>query len=222
MVDVLAKVLDRLGTRRQVHAVVLYRAGERGLCAGGDIVAIYHSARAAAPRPQVLVRRVPAERADRAVPQAVCGADGRHRDGRRRRSQRARQRPRRHRHDEDGHARGRHRLHPRRRWHLPVGAGARSARPARRAHGRTVLRRRRHRDGVRRSLCAARRARRLHGRLVADGVDAALAAHAIEPPRALFWPNGTGSTNASPAIPSPTSSPHCAATTPGRPTTPPT
>jgi enoyl-CoA hydratase len=29
-----------------VHAVVLSGAGERGLCAGGDIVAIYHSARA--------------------------------------------------------------------------------------------------------------------------------------------------------------------------------
>ena len=29
-----------------VRAVVLSGAGERGLCAGGDIVAIYHSARA--------------------------------------------------------------------------------------------------------------------------------------------------------------------------------
>ena len=31
---------------RRVRAVVLSGAGERGLCAGGDVVAIYHSARA--------------------------------------------------------------------------------------------------------------------------------------------------------------------------------
>ena len=36
------------------------------------------------------------------------------------------------------------------------------------------------------------------------------------------WHSGTGSTTATPATPSPTSSPHCAATTRARPTTPPT
>lgn len=45
MVDVLAEVLADWARDDAVRAVVLEGAGERGLCAGGDIVAIYHSAR---------------------------------------------------------------------------------------------------------------------------------------------------------------------------------
>jgi enoyl-CoA hydratase len=46
MVDALSRVLAQWETDDEVGAVVVSGAGERGLCAGGDIVAIYHSARA--------------------------------------------------------------------------------------------------------------------------------------------------------------------------------
>ena len=46
MVDALSALLIRWELDDDVHAVVLSGAGERGLCAGGDVVAIYHSARA--------------------------------------------------------------------------------------------------------------------------------------------------------------------------------
>jgi enoyl-CoA hydratase/carnithine racemase len=46
MVDGLAAVLAGWERDAGVRAVVLSGAGERGLCAGGDVVAIYHSARA--------------------------------------------------------------------------------------------------------------------------------------------------------------------------------
>ena len=46
MVDALSALLTRWELDDDVHAVVLSGAGERGLCAGGDVVAIYHSARA--------------------------------------------------------------------------------------------------------------------------------------------------------------------------------
>jgi enoyl-CoA hydratase len=46
MVTTLHEVLRDWEHDDDVHAVVLAGAGERGLCAGGDIVAIYHSARA--------------------------------------------------------------------------------------------------------------------------------------------------------------------------------
>ncbi|MGB6208935.1 enoyl-CoA hydratase/isomerase family protein, partial [Mycobacterium sp.] len=46
MVNGLAEVLAEWERDGQVGAVVLSGAGERGLCAGGDVVAIYHSARA--------------------------------------------------------------------------------------------------------------------------------------------------------------------------------
>ncbi|BBZ51347.1 enoyl-CoA hydratase/isomerase family protein [Mycobacterium heidelbergense] len=45
MVDALNAILTRWGNDDSVGAVVLSGAGERGLCAGGDIVAVYHSAR---------------------------------------------------------------------------------------------------------------------------------------------------------------------------------
>jgi enoyl-CoA hydratase len=46
MVDELRTVLAGWEHDGRVRAVVLSGAGERGLCAGGDVVAIYHSARA--------------------------------------------------------------------------------------------------------------------------------------------------------------------------------
>ncbi|OBK17468.1 enoyl-CoA hydratase/isomerase family protein [Mycobacterium asiaticum] len=45
MVDLLSSVLVRWERDDSINAVVLAGAGERGLCAGGDVVAIYHSAR---------------------------------------------------------------------------------------------------------------------------------------------------------------------------------
>ncbi|WP_156349611.1 MULTISPECIES: enoyl-CoA hydratase/isomerase family protein [unclassified Mycobacterium] len=45
MVDALSAVLTRWAADDAVRAVVLSGAGERGLCAGGDVVSIYHSAR---------------------------------------------------------------------------------------------------------------------------------------------------------------------------------
>jgi enoyl-CoA hydratase len=46
MVNAIAPVLTDWAGDDAVHAVVVDGAGDRGLCAGGDIVAIYHSARA--------------------------------------------------------------------------------------------------------------------------------------------------------------------------------
>src|SRR5689334_16701446 len=45
MVDALSAILSGWAGDDAVHAVVLSGAGERGLCAGGDVVSIYHSAR---------------------------------------------------------------------------------------------------------------------------------------------------------------------------------
>lgn len=46
MVSTMARVLAEWSSDDAVTAVVVDGAGERGLCAGGDIVALYHSARA--------------------------------------------------------------------------------------------------------------------------------------------------------------------------------
>ena len=46
MVTTMSKVLTEWERDDDVRAVVIEGAGERGLCAGGDIVVIYHSARA--------------------------------------------------------------------------------------------------------------------------------------------------------------------------------
>lgn len=45
MVDDLTAILTRWAGDEAVRAVVLSGTGERGLCAGGDVVSIYHSAR---------------------------------------------------------------------------------------------------------------------------------------------------------------------------------
>ena len=46
MVDGLARALDAWESDDTIRAVLLKGAGERGLCAGGDVVALYHSAKA--------------------------------------------------------------------------------------------------------------------------------------------------------------------------------
>lgn len=46
MVDVLAATLAAWADDDDIRAVLVEGAGERGLCAGGDVVALYHSARA--------------------------------------------------------------------------------------------------------------------------------------------------------------------------------
>ena len=46
MVAGLARALDEWEHDDAVHTVLLTGAGERGLCAGGDVVAIYHDAKA--------------------------------------------------------------------------------------------------------------------------------------------------------------------------------
>jgi enoyl-CoA hydratase/carnithine racemase len=46
MVDALRAILSRWEADDAVGTVVLSGAGDRGLCAGGDVVAVYHSARA--------------------------------------------------------------------------------------------------------------------------------------------------------------------------------
>ncbi|HEY1440081.1 MAG TPA: enoyl-CoA hydratase/isomerase family protein [Mycobacterium sp.] len=46
MVDALSAILTRWETDDAVRGVVLSGAGDRGLCAGGDVVAVYNSARA--------------------------------------------------------------------------------------------------------------------------------------------------------------------------------
>jgi enoyl-CoA hydratase len=46
MVTVLSRTLREWERNDDVHTVLLNGAGDRGLCAGGDIVAIYHSAKA--------------------------------------------------------------------------------------------------------------------------------------------------------------------------------
>lgn len=45
MIDALSAILTDWAADDTVRAVVLSGAGERGLCAGGDVVSIYHSAR---------------------------------------------------------------------------------------------------------------------------------------------------------------------------------
>lgn len=46
MIDAMAATLNAWAGDDGIRAVVLDGAGERGLCAGGDVVALYHSARA--------------------------------------------------------------------------------------------------------------------------------------------------------------------------------
>ena len=89
MVNAISPVLTDWADNDDVHTVIVDGAGERGLCAGGDLVALYHSARAdGSDARQFWYDEYLPQRPDRPLPQAVCRADGRHRDGWRRRRRR--------------------------------------------------------------------------------------------------------------------------------------
>ena len=224
MVAGLAKALDDWEHDDSVHTVLLTGAGERGLCAGGDVIAIYHSAKVGGAKTRAFwhdeyvlnahIARYPKPYVAVMDGIVMGGGVGVSAHG---------SVARRHRHHQDGHARGRHRLHPRRGRHLPAVACAGPPRPARRAHRCPVLRRRRHRHGFRRPLRAARRGSAPSRRPSSPTASTPPWPRTPSSRRPVpFWRNGAGSTSASRARRSPTSSPSCAATTQARPTTRPT
>ena len=49
MVTGIANALEQWALDDSVHTVLLTGAGERGLCAGGDVIAIYHDAKSGNP-----------------------------------------------------------------------------------------------------------------------------------------------------------------------------
>ena len=131
------------------------------LCAGGDVRSLYESrTQGSALASDVLARRVPAQRADRPLSQAVRGDPGRHRHGRRHWPVRPRPPPHRHGALAARHAGDRHRPDPRRRRHLAAGARAGRDRHLPRAHGRSHARGRCHLLPVSRCLCALSQAPR--------------------------------------------------------------
>ena len=91
MVKAMAKALEEWKSDDDVKAVVLTGAGERGLCAGGDIVSIYHDAKDGKTgsldfwREEYILNS-----RDRELPEAVRRDHGRDRHGRWRRSVRTR------------------------------------------------------------------------------------------------------------------------------------
>ena len=124
-----------------VELVLLDGAGDRALCAGGDVRSLYDSrTQGSGACPRVLERRVPAQRADRPLSQALRRHPGRHRHGRRHRPLRPCAPPHRHGALAARHAGDRHRPDPRCRRHLAAGACAGRDRhlpgPDRREHER--------------------------------------------------------------------------------------
>ena len=78
--------------------ILLEGAGERGLCAGGDIRALYESSQGQGrSRQDPVARGVHPQRPHRQISKTLCRLHGRHRDGRRRRAVRTQQPSRRHR-----------------------------------------------------------------------------------------------------------------------------
>ena len=68
-----------------VKTVVIRGTGERAFCAGGDIRALYECGKSRHARcAGLLSGRISAERRDQALPETLCRAAPRHRDGRRR------------------------------------------------------------------------------------------------------------------------------------------
>ena len=93
--------LDQFEADPAVALVLLEGAGERGLCAGGDIRGLYESSRAGGDLGKVFWRQEYIMNARIAkFPEAVCRLHGRAGDGRRRRSFGARPPSRRHRKDQ--------------------------------------------------------------------------------------------------------------------------
>ena len=96
MIRDLAAALDAWEHDTDVDIVLLDGAGDRGLCAGGDVRGLYEQiigGRARGHR-RLLPRRVRPERAHRRVPQADRRDRRRHHDGRRHRPRRSRRDPR--------------------------------------------------------------------------------------------------------------------------------
>ena len=105
MVKAMAKALEEWKSDDDVKAVVLTGAGERGLCAGGDIVSIYHDAKDGKTGSLDFWR-------DRELPEAVRRDHGRDRHGWWSRSVRTRRHSHRDRAFDDRNARDRNRFHP--------------------------------------------------------------------------------------------------------------
>ena len=84
------KALDQFEADPAVAVILLEGAGERGLCAGGDIRALWESSKVARrSRQDPVARGIHPQRPHRQIPKALCRLHGRHRDGRRRRAVRA-------------------------------------------------------------------------------------------------------------------------------------
>ena len=86
MVRALRAQLDLWAADPAITRVVIKAAGERAFSAGGDIRALYDLGQAGRHDEALQFWRdeYPLNAADQAFPQALCGADRRHRDGRRR------------------------------------------------------------------------------------------------------------------------------------------
>ena len=130
MVRALARQLDAWADDAAVTRVIITAAGERAFSAGGDIRALYELGRAGRQAEVLTFWRdeYPLNTAIKRYPQAVRGADRRHRDGRRRRRVGARLASRRGRPVLVRDAGGRHRLLSRCRRDLVAAAHAGRAR----------------------------------------------------------------------------------------------
>ena len=119
------KALDAFEADPAVAVILLEGAGERGLCAGGDIRALWESSKVKGDLGKILWRDEYILNARiKKFPKPYVVLHGRHRDGRRRRAVRALQPSRRDRQDKTGDARSRPRLLSRCRRHLAVVAFA--------------------------------------------------------------------------------------------------
>ena len=84
------KALDAFEADPAVAVILLEGAGERGLCAGGDIRALWEDSKVGRrSRKNPVARGIYPQRPHRQISKAVCRLHGRHRDGRRRRAVRA-------------------------------------------------------------------------------------------------------------------------------------
>ena len=224
MVNAMSPVLADWAHDDDIHAVVVDGAGDRGLCAGGDLVALYHSAKAdgSEARQFWYDEYVLNAQIGRFSKPYVALMDGIVMGG--------------------GVGVGVHGsvrvVTDTTKMAMPeVGIGlipdvggtfilvacAGATGSARRADGRAVRRRRRHRHGLRRPLRASRQPRRVQaGRHRRRHRRRAVSTRRRTSAESTIWRNGIGSTSASRARPSPTSSRRCAATTRGPPTTRPT
>ena len=130
MVAAIAAALDAWGDDPRSRTVLLDGAGERGLCAGGDIVALYHdgdAGRRPARAARSGARSTGSTRASRGYPKPYVAIMDGMVHGRRRRRLGARLPPDRHRALEVAHAGDRHRLRARRRRHLPAARARRAS-----------------------------------------------------------------------------------------------